>query len=104
MLRCGKDVRCETQWLDWRRDLRDWSNELAYALRALRDSSESWAGSEGALLDDAALCMEKRLDCELEGVRAVLAVVIGECTCARTSDDRSGRVGVVPYGWALLKL
>ena len=101
-----KDMRCRTQWLDWRRDRRDWSNELAYALSALRASSDSWAGSEGALLDDTALCMEKRLDCELDGVRTPREVVVGECecTCVRTSDDRSERVGVVPYGWALLKL
>lgn len=92
----------ETQWPDWRLDRRDWSNELAYALRALRASSDSCVGS-GALdeeEDDEALCIEKRLDCELEGVRAVLDAG----TDARTSEGKSERVGVVPYGWALLKL
>jgi len=43
--------------------------ELAYALSALRDSSESWLGSAEVDADDCVLCMEKRLDCELEGVR-----------------------------------
>jgi hypothetical protein len=47
------------------------------------------------------LCIEKRLDCELEGVKVGLA----------TGDDLDGwekyevlDEGVVPYGCALLKL
>jgi hypothetical protein len=83
----------QTQWLDWRLVRRDWSKELAYALRAWRASSESWAGSV-VPVEDAALCMEKRLDCELEGVRTVR----GAGTWDRTSDEKSVRVGVVPYG------
>jgi len=45
---------------------RDWSKELAYAFNALLDSSESGEGSEA--VDEVVLCMEKRLDCELDGV------------------------------------
>lgn len=68
------------QWFDWRRDRRDWSKELAYALRALRVSSDSWAGSEGLDDEETALCMENRLDCELEGVRTPRDVEF-ECEC-----------------------
>lgn len=52
--------------MDWRREYRDWSNELAYALNALLDSSDTWFCSDEV---ECVLCMEKRLDCELEGVR-----------------------------------
>jgi hypothetical protein len=46
----------------------------------LRVSSDSWAGSDGLDDDDAALCMENRLDCELEGVRTPRDVEF-ECEC-----------------------
>lgn len=58
--------------VDCRLEYRDWSNELAYALRAFFDSSESWLGSEA--VDDVELCKEKRLDWELEGVNTDLEV------------------------------
>lgn len=93
-VRTSVDRCCKTQWLDCLLDRRDWSNDEAYALSAFRASSESWAGSEALDAVDEALCMEKRLDCELEGVRTVFV----EGTWARTSDEKSERVGVVPYG------
>jgi hypothetical protein len=57
----------------------------------LRDSSESCAGS--AAVVEEALCMEKRLDWELDGVRTVLATGDGG---NRSTVETSERVGVVP--------
>lgn len=50
------------------------------------------------------LCIEKRLDCEVEGVRVGL-VVVGEDSDGlkeRVSNARGD--GVVPYGFAVRKL
>jgi len=56
--------------VDCRLEYRDWSNELAYALKAFLDSSDNCIGSEE--VEECELCIEKRLDCELEGVKRFL--------------------------------
>jgi len=69
--------------VDCRLEYRDWSNELAYALKAFLDSSDNWIGSE--VVDECELCIEKRLDCELEGVRTffeLLKVTGDDCGLA----------------------
>jgi len=62
--------------VDCRLEYRDWSNELAYALKAFLDSSDNWVGSEP--VDDVELCMEKRLDWELDGVKAGFEYLTGD--------------------------
>jgi len=64
--------------VDCRLEYRDWSKELAYALNALLDSSESCAGSDAV---DKVLCIEKRLDCELDGVRVGLELKVRGDDC-----------------------
>lgn len=58
-------------YVDCRLEYRDWSKELAYALKAFFDSSESWTGSVAV---DEVLRIEKMLDCELDGVRTGLVL------------------------------
>jgi hypothetical protein len=65
--------------VDCLRLYREWSNELAYALKAFSDSSESCAGSDVVDVED---CMEKRLDWEVDGVRTGLEYGAGE-DCGR---------------------
>lgn len=86
----------DIQLADWRLDRRDWSKELAYALNALFDSADSCTGSELAEDVDEELRIEKRLDCELDGVRT--GRVVNDAGGERAMGANSERVGVVPYG------
>ena len=57
-------------------------------------------------MDDVELCIEKRLDCELDGVRTGLVLKMTGDDCGlegRYKWEVRGE-GVVPYGRALLKL
>jgi hypothetical protein len=60
------------------------------------------------MVDDAALCIEKRLDWELEGVKVGLVLARKETEGAwylgSWNMSLAAREGVVPYGCALLKL
>lgn len=64
----------------------------------MRDSFESWTGSvDDDDDDDVVLCMEKRLDCELEGLRVALVRLAGD-DCGREGPGKCDArgTGVVP--------
>lgn len=103
VLSCNCNVtneRCRGAQEDCLREYRDWSKELAYARRACRDSSDSLVASGGGVADEA-LCMEKRLDCELDGVSVSREGEDAGLSAGKKLDDCRGD-GVGPWAEARL--